>query len=141
MLGRELLAAHPDGIPVDDLCPSAVDLNPGLGEHAFVDAVQARDLAVLVVEQRRPVEARFPYGPAVAARDLEILAEMRGVGEQLLGDAADIDAGAAEAAVFGDRDFRTVACGDPARADPARTAAYREEVVIESQLVTSDSPG
>jgi hypothetical protein len=113
-----------------------VNLDAGLDQHAFVHAVQARDLAVLVLEQRRPVEARFPYGPAIAARDLEILAEMRGVGEQLLGDAADIDAGAAEAAVFGDRDFRAVACADAARADAARAAAYREEVVIESQLVT-----
>jgi hypothetical protein len=113
-----------------------VDLHAGIGQHALVDAVEPRNLAVLVFQKRRPVEAWFPYGPSVTARDLEILAEMRGVGEQLLGDAADVDAGAAEAAVFGDRDFRAIAGRDAARADPARTPAYREEVVIESQLVT-----
>jgi hypothetical protein len=113
-----------------------MDLHARLNEHAFVHAIQARDLAVLVLQQCRPVELRLTDRPAVAARDLEVLAEMRGVGEQLLGDAADVDAGAAEAAVFGDRDFRAIAGRDAARADPARTPAYREEVVIESQLVT-----
>jgi hypothetical protein len=52
---------------------------------------------------------------------------MRGVGEQLLRDAADIDAGAAEAAVFGNRDFRAVAGRDP---------AYREKIVIEIQATS-----
>jgi hypothetical protein len=119
----------------------AQDLDLGLRQDALVDRVQARDLAVLVGEQRAPVEARFAEGPAVAFRDLEVLAEMRGVGEQLLRDAADVDAGAAEAAVLGDADLGAVAGGDAARAYAARACAYGEEVVIESQLVTSGSPG
>jgi hypothetical protein len=80
-----------------------MNLHARIDEHALVHAVQARDLPVLVLQQRRPVETWLLHRPAVAARDLEVLAEMRGVGEQLLGDAADVDAGAAEAAVLGER--------------------------------------
>ncbi len=70
----------------------------------------------------------------MAARNLEILAEMRGVGEQLLRDAADVDAGAAEAAVLGDRYFGAVASAHAAGTHAARAAADREKVVIEAQL-------
>jgi hypothetical protein len=111
-------------------------------EHALVDAVQARDLAVLVGEQRLPVEARLARGPAVRRRDLEILAKVRRVGEQLLGDAADVDAGAAEAARLGDADARAVPGGDAACAYAARSASYGEEVeVVIQALLTSGSGG
>jgi hypothetical protein len=109
------------------------NLYAGLGQHALVDAIQARDLAVLVGQQRRPVEARLTDRPAEGARDLEVLAEMRRVGEELLRDAADVDAGAAEAIGFGDRDLGSVGCGDPARANATGAASYGEEVVIELQ--------
>jgi len=59
---------------------------------------------------------------------------MRGVGEQLLGDATDVDAGAAEGARLGDGDTRAVACGYAAGANAAGAAAYREEIVVEAQL-------
>jgi hypothetical protein len=58
---------------------------------------------------------------------------MRGVGEQLLRDAADVDAGAAEAVGLGDRDLRAIAGGDAAGANAAGTASDGEEVVIELQ--------
>jgi hypothetical protein len=57
---------------------------------------------------------------------VEILAEVRGVGEELLGDAADVDAGAAEGAGLRERDARAVARGNAGAADAARAAAYRE---------------
>jgi hypothetical protein len=63
---------------------------------------------------------------------------MRGVGKQLLRDAADVDTGAAEAAVLGDRYLGAVAGGDAAGAYAARAAADGEKVVIEIQ-VTSGS--
>src|SRR6185503_2084378 len=81
-----------------------VDRRTGVAQGLLVDAVEPRDLAVLVRKQRRPVEARFAGGPAEALGDLEILAEMRGVRKELLRDAADVDASAAEAVVFRDRD-------------------------------------
>jgi len=64
---------------------------------------------------------------------VEVLAEVRGVGEQLLRDAADVDAGAAEAIDFGDRDFRSIGRGDPAGANAAGAASDGEEVVVELQ--------
>jgi hypothetical protein len=63
---------------------------------------------------------------------------MRRVGEELLGNAADIDAGAAEEVGLGDGDARAVAGGYPAGADAAGPASYREEVVVEAQAATSN---
>src|SRR6185369_8738178 len=82
--------------------PATKDLDAGQGEHALVDAVQARDLLVLVREQGAPVEARLADGPAEAAGDFEVFAEVGGVGKKLLRDAADVHAGAAEAVGLGD---------------------------------------
>src|SRR5207244_7589438 len=119
---------------------AADDFHSRAGPSALVDAVEPLDLAVLVREQLGPVEARRAGVPAVGRRDLEILAEMRRVREQLLGDAADVDAGAAEAVGLGDRHARAVGGGHAARADPARAAADGETIVIEEQL-TSGSGG
>jgi hypothetical protein len=117
--------------------PAAHDLDARDLQHALVDAVQARDLAVLVGKQRRPIEAGFclicPEGPAIGLGDLEVLAEMRRVGEELLRDAADVDAGAAEAVGFGDRDLGAVGGADTACPDAARAAADGEKIVVESQ--------
>src|SRR5258708_37264138 len=115
------------------------DFHAGELQHALVDAVQARDLAVLAGEQRFPVEARLADAPAVERGGLEILPEVRGVGEELLRDAADVDAGAAEETGLGDRDARPVAGADPACADAAGAASYREEVVVEAQACYSKS--
>src|SRR6266850_229101 len=88
----------------------AHDFNAGIAQRALVDAVQARDLAVLVGEQRLPVEAGSFHGPAEGGGDLEVLAKMRRVAEQLFRDAADVAAGA---------------------------APYREEVVVEGQVAAT----
>jgi hypothetical protein len=116
-----------------------VNLDSGPGEHVLVDPVEASDFAVLVGEQRFPVEGCVADRPAEGARDLEVLAEMRGVGEKLLGNAADVDAGAAEAVGLGDRDFRSVSGGDAAGANAARAASYGEEVVVELQKCCATS--
>jgi hypothetical protein len=117
-----------------------VDRDAGFGQHALVHAVEARDLLVLVGDERRPIEAGFTDRPAKGARNLEVLAEMRRVGKELLRDAADVDARAAEAIGFGDRDLRAIARRDAADANAAGAASYGEEVVVELQLaVTSGS--
>jgi hypothetical protein len=113
-----------------------MDLDAGIDQHALVDAVQPRDLAVLVRDQGLPVEGAFADGPAVGAREREVLAEMRGVGEELLRDAADVDAGAAEAAGLGERDLGAVRGGNAAGANAAGAAAYREKIVVENQLTS-----
>jgi hypothetical protein len=58
---------------------------------------------------------------------------VRRVGKQLLRDAADVDAGAAEAAGLGDRDARAEVGGETAGANAAGTAAYREKIEVERQ--------
>jgi len=117
----------------NDLGPSPVNLHAGAGQSPLVDAVEARDLPVLAGEQRWPVEARLADRPAVRGGDVEILAKVRGVGEELLRDAADIDASAAEAVGLGDGYARAVARGDAAGANAARAASDGEEVVVELQ--------
>src|SRR5688572_360062 len=104
------------------------DLDPGELEDALVDAVEPRDLAVLVGEQRRPVEARRAHAPAKIGRKREVFAEVRCVGEELFRDAADVDAGAAELVRLGDRHARAVPGADTAGTHAAGSAAYREEV-------------
>jgi hypothetical protein len=118
---------------------TTVNLDAGLAKDVLVDAVEPRDLLVLVGEQRRPVEFRLADRPAEGARDLEVLAEMRGVGKQLLRDAADVDAGAAEAVGFRNRDLRAERRGNAAGANAAGAASYGEEVVIELQGYCSTS--
>jgi hypothetical protein len=113
-----------------------VDLDAGVDQHALVDAIQPRDLAVLVRQEGFPIKRLITASPPIGTRDFEVLAKMRGVGKQLLRDAADVDAGAAEAARLGDRDLCSVPGRDAARADPARAAAYREEIVVETQLTS-----
>ena len=89
---------------------------PAFSTPMLVEAFQPRDLAVLVGDQRRPVEARLRHGPAIAGGILEMLGKLRGVDEELLRHAAADDAGAAEAVFLGDGD---------ALAEPAETRAAR----------------
>jgi hypothetical protein len=64
---------------------------------------------------------------------------VRSVGKKLLGNAADVDAGAAEGAGLGDADFRAERCGDAASPYAARPAADGEKIEIERQGATSGS--
>ena len=59
---------------------TADDFDARRRQHALIDAVQARDLLVLVGEECRPVEAGFAGGPAVRLGDFELLAPVGGVG-------------------------------------------------------------
>jgi hypothetical protein len=111
---------------VDDGGPPAVDRDAGDVEDALVDRVEAGDLLVLVSYKNTPIEARLTGRPAVSLGDLELLAPVRRVGEELLRNAADVDAGAAEATRFGDRDLRAVGSRYAAGANAARAGAYRE---------------
>src|SRR3546814_5855461 len=105
-----------------DVCSS--DLEP------VVDLVEALDLPVLVRDQLRPVEAALAECPTIALGIVEVLTVMRGVGQELLRDAADIDAGPAEITLLGDCDPGAVIRREPARAHAAGTGADGEEVVI-----------
>jgi hypothetical protein len=116
---------------IQNNCTATKNRDTRVHQYPFVDAVQAGDLAVLVRQEFPPVEDRLGDAPAEIGGVLQLVAEVRGVGEELLRDAADVDAGAAEAAGLGDRDARAERGRDAAGANAARAAAYREEIEIE----------
>src|SRR6185295_1059055 len=103
---------------------------PGVADGAAVEALQARDLLVLVGDQRRPVEAGAVRRPAESGRILEVVAEAAGVDQKLLGHAAADHAGAAEAVLLGDRHPGSVLSGNARRPHAARPAANDEEVEV-----------
>src|SRR6185295_7726358 len=102
---------------------TAHDRRAGALDELAIDVVQARDLDAAVGLERLPVERRrFADAPAEARRFVEALVVVRGEAVQLLRDAADVDASAAERGVLGDGD----ACAAlrswraaPRRASPA----------------------
>src|SRR5258708_9757502 len=110
----------------------AQDLYARHRQHALVDGIEARDLPVLVGEQGAPVEAWLSGGPAIGLRDLEFLAPVRGVGKELLRDAADVDAGAAEEVRLGDGDFAAAGGREAAGAHAAGAPSYGAKIVIEA---------
>jgi len=120
-----------NGVRIQNNCAAPKNRNPRIDQDALVDAVQARDLAVLVRQQLAPVEDRLGDAPAEIGGVLQFVAEVRRVGEEFLRDAADVDAGAAEAARLRDRDARAERGRDAAGANAPRAAAYREEIEIE----------
>ena len=65
-----------------------------IGEQLFVDTFEARDLAVLGLDQCRPRERGLGNGPAVAARILNIFVKVRCVHQQFFWHAATNHAGA-----------------------------------------------
>jgi hypothetical protein len=117
-----------DRVRVDEARATAQDLDAGVGEQALVYAVQPRDLPVLVGDQRRPVEPRLADRPAEIRRVMHVVAEVRRIGEELLRDAAHVDAGAAEASGLGDRDARAEAGREAGGAYAARSAADHEQI-------------
>src|SRR5690606_2848380 len=68
---------------------------------------------------------------AIAGRIPEMLGELRGVDEQLLGHASANDAGSAEAVLLGDRYPLAQGGGNPAGAHPTGAAAGNDEIIVE----------
>ena len=119
-----LLATLPAGTPLVDhtgclLLPGFIDTHI---HHAQTDVIASGGSTLLDWLERHtfPAERRFADAPAEILRDIEVLAEVRGIGEELLRDAADVDAGTAEAAAFRDCDARAVGRGETAGAHPAQ---------------------
>ena len=120
-----------DLVRADELGPAADHGRSGALEQLAVDAVEAADLRRAPRLQGRPVEARGADAPAEAARLGEALGVVRGEAVQLLRNAAEIDAGAAERRVLGDRDSRAALGGQAAGANPGAAGADDEEIVLE----------
>ncbi|MCY1359340.1 hypothetical protein D9M69_459050 [compost metagenome] len=101
-------------------------------QQIAVDAVEALDLAVLVADQGRPVEASLAQGPAEAFGLFEVIGKVRTVDQQLFRHAADVDAGAAQVAAFGDGHASPETGREARRTYTAGTGTYYEEVEVVS---------
>src|SRR5882757_6859087 len=114
------------------------DARAGLFDIRGVDALQPRDLLVLVGDQRRPVEGHRRDGPSKAHGVLDLVVDVRSNNEKLFRHAAADHAGAAHPVLFGDHDPRAVARGDSSGANPARTSSDDEQIDLELSHIHSD---
>src|SRR5262249_2498176 len=106
------------------------DFDPGTFEGGGIGEFKPRNLKVLVGDERRPVELRFVYRPAVAGRVLEVVGKARGIDEELLRNAAADHASAADAVLLGDQNARAISGRDPRSAHPARACSDDEEIDV-----------
>ena len=129
---RDLLAGgEPQRVGILDHRAGLDDARTGLLDIGGIDALEPRDLLVLVGNHGRPVEGRFRDGPAEARGVVDFVADMRADHEQLLRHAAADHAGAAHPVFFGDHHPRAVAGRDPGGAYPARTSSDDKQVDVE----------
>src|SRR5262249_54212468 len=106
-----------------------------------VGRFEPRDLAILVGDQRGPVEARLADAPAIAQSILEIVREARRINQEFLRHAAANDAGAADAILLRDHHARAIARSDAGSTDAARASTDHEQVdVRHSDRVLSFEP-
>ncbi|ABA48398.1 hypothetical protein BURPS1710b_0499 [Burkholderia pseudomallei 1710b] len=133
--GGDTPARDVDRMRADERRAPRMDLDARLVQQIDVDTAQARDLAVLRLDERRPRKQADVEGPAIARGVLDIVAVMRRVDEQLFRDAAAQHAGAADALFLGDADARAVGRRDAAQAHAARARADDKEIVVEFHSV------
>jgi hypothetical protein len=120
-----------DAMAVDHARAAAHDRRAGAFEKLAVHGVEPRDLDAAVGLQRLPVErGRVADAPAEARRFLEALVVVRGEAVELLRNATDVDASAAERGVLRDGDARAALRRQPAQAHAAAAGADDEEVEV-----------
>ena len=103
-------------------------------QQVGVDAVEATDFLGAVGLEGGPVQRRPLALPAIAVGLFKRLGVVRGVAVELLGDAADVDAGAAQAIGaqgFGHGHSATTPGGHAGRAHATAAATNDEQVKIE----------
>ena len=115
-----------DGVRIDQVGAAFEDVDAGNLQEAPVDAVEALNFSVFVGDQRGPVESPFANGPTKTSGVLEVIPEACSIDQQLLGDAADVDAGAAQVTLLGYGDFGAVARCDATGSDTAGAASDHE---------------
>jgi hypothetical protein len=90
---------------------------------------QPIDFAILIGDQGRPTECRLlRHGPAETGRVLELVAEARGIDQQLLRHAATDHAGAADAEFLGHHHPGAIARRDARRANATGASSDDEQI-------------
>ncbi len=128
---HRLARAQPQRVRVFKHRARPDDLGAGLFDIGRIDRLEPGDLAILIGNQRRPIERRLRDAPAEAGGILQFVVYVRGVHHQLLGHAAANHAGAAEPILFCDHHPGAMARSDARGAHTARTAADYEQIDIE----------
>ena len=129
--GDLLAVGEPQRVGVLDHGAGFHHLRAGFLDVGGVDALEPRDLLVLVGDQRRPVEGDFGDGPAKTRGVLDLVADMRADHEQLFRHAAADHAGAAHPVFLGDHHFGAVTGRDAGGAHAARTAPDDKQIDVE----------
>ena len=119
-----------DGVRVDQDPAALDDLDAAVPQHVDVDLLEPVELLVFGGDQGRPIEGRWRHVPAEARRIGEGVRELRPVDQQLFRHAAAQHAGAADPALFDNRDPGAIAAGAAGAGDAAGAGTDRDHVEI-----------
>ncbi|MNE56004.1 hypothetical protein D3C80_1508780 [compost metagenome] len=115
---------------IDDFCVALMQCCTAVDQQIAIDAVQAMDLAILVGNQRRPVELCLARSPAKTLRLLEVFGEVCSVDQQFFRNAANVHARATQVATFGYSHFRAKTGGKTRCPHTSGTSANHIKVKI-----------
>src|SRR5690554_2622993 len=102
MAGTDQFVADPDLPRTFQACVSLKDLHAGLLQQVFINAIETRDLAVLVAFENFPVERRLLLpAPPIGTTVDEGLVGIRGIGVQFLWNTAYVDTSTTKKSCFG----------------------------------------
>ena len=134
MLCGVALAVDLNRVRIDQLGEAIDHLDARTVEHVQVNAIEPRKLVLAICLERGPVQLRRSTLPAKAMRLFEAFGKVRGIRVELFGDAAHIDAGAAQhggAARLGHGHARAPCSGHSRSPHATAAAADHKEVKVE----------
>src|SRR5438067_1978423 len=128
VIGREHPPGRGDAARIDEAARTAQQLHLALREVRGVDLVEAQHVRVASLLQRSPVVPGDLEPEAVVRRIVERAAELGGVPAYFLRHAADVHAGAAEAAGLDERRPGAALGGPLRRGQPPASVPYHHQV-------------
>ena len=135
VLGRERVGADLHRLGADEARPTAHNRHAVLRESALIDAVQVEHMLVALSFENTPVKGMRWNGKSVIRCFIQSMGEAGAVPHDLLRHAADIHAGAANAARFHKRALRAVTGCTIGDCDAAAAATDGEEIEVSVHCV------
>jgi hypothetical protein len=126
-----VVALHTHRVRIEKPRPAAHQPDARARQQLVVHPIEPGDLRGTAGPQALPVEAHFADVPSEADGLLELFMAMRRMAVQLLRDAAEVHASAAERAALGHDDPRSPCSGHAAGAHAATARTHHEEIAIE----------